>query len=79
MEYEMIDAVRNGNIKNLELLLEQGSDPNLTIDRWGTALMHASQSGHTDICELLLYWRRQSKKSFCHNIVARNFRFVSLP
>ena len=56
MENEMMDAVRNGDIETLELLLEQGSDPNLTIDRWGTALMHASQSGQTDICELLLYW-----------------------
>ena len=52
----MIDAVRNGDTKNLELLLEQGSDPNLTIDRWGTALMHASDKGISDICELLLYW-----------------------
>ena len=66
MENEMMmDAVRDGDIETLELLLEQGSDPNFE-DRWGTALMHASVKGRSDICELLLYWRRQSKKSFCH-------------
>ena len=55
MEYEMIDAVRDGDTKNLELLLEQGTDPNF-IDRWGTALGNASVKGRRDIYELLLYW-----------------------
>ena len=51
----MMDAVRNGDTKNLELLLEQGSDPNFE-DRWGTALGNASVKGRRDIYELLLYW-----------------------
>ena len=55
MENEMMDAVRNGDTKNLELLLEQGSDPNFE-DRWGTALGNASVKGRRDIYELLLYW-----------------------
>jgi ankyrin repeat protein len=55
MENEMMDAVRNGDTKNLELLLEQGTDPNFE-DRWGTALGNASVKGRRDICELLLYW-----------------------
>ena len=55
MENEMMDAVRNGDTKNLELLLEQGTDPNFE-DRWGTALGNASVKGRRDIYELLLYW-----------------------
>ena len=51
----MMDAVRNGDTKNLELLLEQGTDPNFE-DRWGTALGNASVKGRRDIYELLLYW-----------------------
>jgi len=54
MENEMMmDAVRDGDIETLELLLEQGSDPNF-IDHYGTALGNAAQSGHTDIVRLLL-------------------------
>ena len=51
----MMDAVRDGDIETLELLLEQGSDPNFE-DRWGTALGNASVKGRRDIYELLLYW-----------------------
>ena len=54
MENEMMmDAVRDGDIETLELLLEQGSDPNF-IDHYGTVLGNAAQSGHTDIVRLLL-------------------------
>ena len=58
MENEMMmDAVRDGDIETLELLLEQGSDPNF-IDHYGTALGNASIKGEgkRDIYELLLYW-----------------------
>ena len=50
----MMDAVRDGDIETLELLLEQGSDPNF-IDHYGTALGNAIR-GKRDIYELLLDW-----------------------
>ena len=55
MENEMMmDAVRDGDIETLELLLEQGSDPNF-IDQFGTALGNAIR-GNIDIVRLLLDW-----------------------
>ena len=50
----MMAAVRNDNIENLKLLLDNGIDINIRDLFGGTALNLASSGGHTDIVRLLL-------------------------
>ena len=54
MENEMMDAVRNGDIENVKLLLDNGIDINIRDRFGGTALNLASSGDHTDIVRLLL-------------------------
>jgi len=49
-----MSAIQNGDIENVKLLLDNGTDPNF-VDSYGyTALIKASIEGKRDIFELLL-------------------------
>lgn len=52
--YQLVEAARAGNIRDLDALLEQGASP----DTWGvdhqTPLMAAAQAGRTDTVRFLL-------------------------
>jgi ankyrin repeat protein len=47
-------AALRGNAQAVQILLEQGLDPNERGDMGNTPLHHASQRKHSDICRLLL-------------------------
>ncbi|XP_028852561.1 ankyrin repeat domain-containing protein 39 isoform X2 [Denticeps clupeoides] len=44
----------NGDLKRVESLLNQGTDPNVRDNANYTALHYASRSGHYSVCKLLL-------------------------
>lgn len=47
-------AARNGNIKKVERLIDQGADVNDLNKSGDTALMMAAEDGQGDVCELLI-------------------------
>lgn len=49
----LIEAAKHGNRKAAQNALEEGADPNATIDGW-TPLFWAAQEGHIEIVDLLL-------------------------
>ena len=49
----LMDAVYEGNLAKVKELVENGADVNLTNKKGYTALMYASENGHTDIVEFL--------------------------
>lgn len=50
----LLDAVENGSIDSVKLLLEQGADPNVTDQHDNPILNGASYNGFADIVEILL-------------------------
>lgn len=51
---ELILASTYGESDKVQLLLNNGADPNIQDERKNTALMYASSNGYEDIVELLL-------------------------
>ncbi len=54
MSYKLIDAAIEGNLAEVERLIDAGADVNFQDELGKTALMCAALKGHTDICKLLL-------------------------
>jgi ankyrin repeat protein len=50
----LIDAARQGNVKEVERLLEAGADVNATNERGETVLMRAAEHGQTEACAFLI-------------------------
>ena len=51
---ELLQAARDGDLAEVERLLEAGADVNLQGDYGGTALMAAAARGYTEMAELLI-------------------------
>ena len=49
----LMDAVYEGNLAKVKEFVENGANVNLTNKKGYTALMYASENGHTDIVEFL--------------------------
>lgn len=54
LAHELIDAVRRGNIDEVEILLATGADVNAKDNDGITPLHVASRGGHKDVTKLLL-------------------------
>lgn len=50
----LLRAAKNGNARNVRLMLTRGSDVNAADETGVTALMHSANSGHLESAQALL-------------------------
>ncbi|MEE3337333.1 MAG: ankyrin repeat domain-containing protein [Candidatus Latescibacterota bacterium] len=50
----LLRAAKNGNARNVRLMLTRGSDVNAADETGATALMHSANNGHLESAQALL-------------------------